>query len=256
MNRNFLIRSNLIPFCCLFFILSPLCQAFAVTTTGYISDRLIVSLRNSPDDLGENVGRVQTGDKVEILETKDNYHLIRTENNKDGWILKQYILFSKPKEAVIEELQSKNGELQNQLSSARDTCKNKIDEIRQTIEVSSDQSIFIEKVEKLKQVTSQRDDLLQQNKKLESLLQSVKSENYQLVKKAGLTSELKKKIKGLEEEIALLRKRLITVDQEKTSPFVNIDPHLYWFLGGAVVLLTGFLIGRISNNKKKSKLSF
>ena len=86
-----------------------------LAASGYISDRLIIYLKDRTEEPNKNVARVQTGDKIEIIGTKEDYHLVKTEEGQEGWILKQYILFSKPKEILIKTLQLEKENLQKKL---------------------------------------------------------------------------------------------------------------------------------------------
>lgn len=242
-------------FLVLFFLAYWAVSAFAAS--GYISDKLIVYLKDNTGQSSKSVARVQTGDQVEIIGTKDNFHYVRTTNGAEGWILKQYILFSKPKEIQIGTLQTENNELKRQLAEERQNDAKKLDELRQTFEASNDQSLFLEKMAELDKITLQRNELSQSNKELEVLLQIAESERDELRQEKGNVVELRTSRDKLAKQVTQLRSFLDTaIHRDTNSSGLNIDSRILWLLAGALILLVGILIGKMGKTKKKPKLSF
>ena len=235
---------------CLFFILLFLfffCLAKPVLAkSGYISDRLIVYIKDSIEAPNKNIGRVQTGDKVDIIETKDNYHLIKTDDNQEGWILKQYILFSEPKEMVIKTIQAENSALREQLAEQEETNAKKLEDVRHSFKKAGDQDVLVKKAEELKELSSKGDRLLARNKALEISIQAKEREN----------STLENKRKKLAEKINQLDANLAKIRKAGLTSILGLDPRITWLLTGAFILLVGMLIGKSGKRKQPSKLSF
>ena len=241
----------------LFFILFFIgCSATSVlAASGYISDRLIIYLKDSTEEPSNSVARVQTGDKVEIIGTKEDFHLVKTEDGKEGWILKQYILFSQPKEIKIKTLQSEKENLQKLLAEEKKKNAKKFEELRRTFAASSDQSLLVEKVEELDQAIAQRDALLQKNKELQVTIQAMKEERKQLKQDKNKIIELNNSRKELQKKVAQLRAQLDAKKQGAVNR-LGLDPRISWFMAGAFVLLVGMLIGKTGKKKQKSKYHF
>lgn len=228
----------------------------ADAATGYISDRLIIHLKDNIHEPNKSVARLQTGDKVEIIGTQDRYHLVKTDDNKEGWILKQYILFSEPKEILIKTLKAEKKQLQTQLSRQKEKHTAELSEIKKTLEASSDQSILVEKVKQLKTLETQRAELENKNKELKLLVQSFESERTRFQQSKNKILELNDDRKKLQEKISGLQNQLKRKQAGNTNSNLNIDPRIPWLVTGAIILLIGILIGKSFRKKQKSKLTF
>ncbi len=235
------------------FLIAPMNAGAA---TGYISDRLIIHLKDSIHEPNKSVAKLQTGDKVEIIGTQDRYHLVKTDDNKEGWILKQYILFSEPKEILIKTLKAERKELQAQLSKQKKKHTAEMKEIKKTFEASSDQSILIEKVNQLKILESQIAELENKNSELQLLVQSFEGERANLQQSENTIKELNDSQKKLQKRIGVLQNQLIRAKAGSTNSSLNIDPRIPWLATGAIILLVGILIGKSFRKRQKTKLTF
>ena len=70
----------------------------------YVSDRLIVTLREAPRKDGMALRKLGTGTPVEVLEESGRYLRVRTEEGEEGWVGKQYISSEVPKPIIIAGL--------------------------------------------------------------------------------------------------------------------------------------------------------
>ena len=70
----------------------------------YVSDRLIVTLREAPRKDGMALRKLGTGTPVEVLEESGRYLRVRTEEGEEGWVGKQYISSEVPKAIIIAGL--------------------------------------------------------------------------------------------------------------------------------------------------------
>ncbi len=70
----------------------------------YVSDRLIVTLREAPRKDGVALRKLGTGTPVEVLEESGRYLRVRTEEGEEGWVGKQYISSEVPKPIIIAGL--------------------------------------------------------------------------------------------------------------------------------------------------------
>jgi SH3 domain protein len=70
----------------------------------YVSDRLIVTLREAPRKDGMALRKLGTDTPVEVLEESGRYLRVRTEEGEEGWVGKQYISSEVPKPIIIAGL--------------------------------------------------------------------------------------------------------------------------------------------------------
>lgn len=90
----------------LFALLIPLWVAVGLAHADrrYVSDRLIVTLREAPRKDGMALRKLGTGTPVEVLEESGRYLRVRTEEGEEGWVGKQYISSEVPKPIIIAGL--------------------------------------------------------------------------------------------------------------------------------------------------------
>ncbi len=97
---------------CLF--LSP---SFSQAEVRYVSDYLVVNIRDNVEKPFKTVGAVQSDEQVEVLEKNGKYVKIKTLDGKEGWIKEQYLKKNLPKKVTIEnqkkEIESLNIALAN-----------------------------------------------------------------------------------------------------------------------------------------------
>src|SRR4030042_5612234 len=97
--------------------------------TQYVSDELVIHLREGKGNEYKIIKMLRNGTPLNILEEAEQYLKVRTEEGLEGWVLKQYITSETPKTAIIAErdrLSSLLGQcsgdkvsLQNELKTAK-----------------------------------------------------------------------------------------------------------------------------------------
>ena len=199
--------------------------------TRYVSDELIISVRDGQNQDDNVLGHIRTGTAVDVLEEKERYLRIKTEDGLEGWVQAQYIVSEKPNARIIEDLRNEINE-QDSLSDKL-LVKKTINEIR-IRELEQEVNINQENTAKAKS------ELIELNKKYKKLLSN--SENTdQLIKKLEKSKQLDSKLKA---EISNLKKG--SQNPLKSS---MIQP----FLAGAGVLIVGFILGGLARRRKRSK---
>ncbi len=73
--------------------------------TRYVSDQLVVSLREKPNDSSAPVIYLKTDTAVEVLEEVGEFIKARTKEGEVGYIQERYLTAATPKPAIIEKLQ-------------------------------------------------------------------------------------------------------------------------------------------------------
>ena len=97
--------------CMVFFF----CPALARAETRYISDQLVVSLREQPQNNAETIVYLKTDAPVEVLEAGEEYLKVKTENGEIGYIQKHYLTKDTPKASIISRLTRDNKALQQRV---------------------------------------------------------------------------------------------------------------------------------------------
>ena len=81
----------------------------------YVSDRLIITLRETPNTNGRVLRTLKTDTPVEVLEESGRYLRIRTEAGEEGWVDKQYITPETPKPIIMARLHDEMNRLQEKI---------------------------------------------------------------------------------------------------------------------------------------------
>ena len=185
--------------------------------TGYVSDRLILNLRQAPDNVSAVIQGLKSDTPVFILEEENEFYKIELESKEIGWVDKKFIIFELPKTLIIDQLTQENNDLKDKISKLsllEADLKKNVDTLLSDKDIKSDDQI---------ENTVNIQKIVQEN---------------QMYQKENL---------ALSQELALLKGE--NKDLFKTSM-------IKWFLSGVGVLLIGWIIGQsISSRKRKSSSS-
>jgi SH3 domain protein len=209
----------------------------------YVSDKLIVSVRDGPNQDDNVLGYIKTGTAVDVLEEKERYLMIKTEDGLEGWVQTQYIISEKPSGRIIEDLRNEINELNKKIKFS----KNEQDSLSEKLRVTK--QIYEVRIRELEQELNinqknnvqAKNEFIELNKKYKKLLSN--SENTdELIRKLKKSKKLDSKLKT---EIDNLKK-----DSQNLLKSGIIQP----FLAGAGVFFFGFILGGLAKRKKRSKL--
>ena len=101
-----------------FFSLLILLSAQAGTAQAerrYVSDTLIITLREAPNSDGRALRTLRTGAPVEVLEESGRYLRVQTEAGEEGWVAEQYITPETPKLIIIAQLKDEMNRLREKI---------------------------------------------------------------------------------------------------------------------------------------------
>ena len=122
----------------LFAIFLLCAQGTAVGETMYVTDRLQLSLRKTPDTGQPYVALLPSDTKVEVLETEGNWARVNLEDGRTGWVIKSYLVKDVPKSLIIEQLKGQLEEsktIPERLRKENESLKKEVDTLRnQTIQ--------------------------------------------------------------------------------------------------------------------------
>lgn len=106
------------------FVLAGLLLPLYVSAeTVYVDDKLRVGLRTEPSNSVAPTGVVVTGMKLVVLDRRDGFIQIRTEDGREGWVSDNYVTADKPAMLIVEELQEKSQKLLEEAAQKDDLIK-------------------------------------------------------------------------------------------------------------------------------------
>lgn len=218
------------------------------TDIGYISDFLIINIRDKIESPFSVVGRVRSNDPVTIIEDRGKYLLIETSEKKQGWISNQYITRKTPKPIVIANLRKQIEILQ---TSGRSECEEST-QSADTTSVENNQCVALQ---------SRVNEAQNQIEALETHLSTCSQELSNATKNEPTTA-CGPEIAKLEQELEKAQQRYLVLSQEhkkrgiKIATLENVlakqgdKTRFYWFGAGAFVFVLGLLFGSIRNRKR------
>jgi len=218
---------------------APIKSVFA--DTRYVSDRLIIPVRDGKNKYDNVLGYIKTGTPVDVLEEKGRYSRIKTEDGLEGWVQSQYIISEKPKALIIEDLRNEINDLDKKnelLRNGQGFSSNKFMETKKiyeekirelTKEVNLNQKITAKAKRTLIQINKKYKNLLSNSKKTDELIR-------ELEKLKKLNTELNTEINNF----------------KKHSKNSLKSRGIKWVVAGAGVFLVGFIVGGLKRRKKRS----
>ena len=85
---------------------------FCRAQTAYVSDMLILSLKEGPGRQYNTIKTLRSNTPIEIISTADRFLKIQTEEGDVGWVESQYVTKEIPKTLIIEQLNNKIAQLE------------------------------------------------------------------------------------------------------------------------------------------------
>jgi len=214
----------------------------APAETLYVTDQLVITVRRGASNEHAIIKTVKTDTPLEVLEHEegDKYAKVRLTSGEEGYALVQYLTADTPKTQIIsrlekeveklrntlEDVENKRDQLAEDLKNLKEETSSKSEELnsyaseleselfstRQELQsLSETYAALLDKSDKIMQITSERDRLLDDNRQLTAEVQLLS-----------------------EEKSSLMRSGMIK-----------------WFVAGGAVFFFGWLIGIISRKKKQ-----
>lgn len=181
----------------------------------YVSDELLITLRNGQGNSYQILKTLPTGTRLEVLETtEEGYSRVRTSDGTEGWVRSQYLINNPTAAMQLEEATRKLENLQEENEKLRSTLS----------EVQEERA----------RLASERDELLGKTEEAEERLAHL---NEVAEKPIVLDQENRE----LQQQNIALEKELQILNQE--NQVLKDRAEREWFIAGAGVLLGGLLLG-------------
>ena len=240
---NMTVKKTMSLFLLIFAIILTVLIKPVFSETRYVSDKLIISVRDGPNQDDHVLGYIKTGTAVDVLEEKERYLRIKTEDGLEGWVKTQYIISEKANGRIIEDLRNEINDLNKKIKFSKNEQGSLSDKLLVTKQIYEVRIRELEQEVKINQKNNEKakNELIGLNKKYKKLLGN--SENTdELIRKLKKSNKLDSKLKT---EINNLKK-----ENQNSLKSSIIQP----FLAGAGVFFVGFILGVLARRKKSYKL--
>ena len=211
--------------------------------TGYVSDMLLLTVREGPGNNFKVLKTLKSSDPVEIIEKQDNYYKIKTSDGIIGWVEQQYITNTVPQILINTALKQKIAILDKKNKAIIDnnlSLKEKIKNMEKDFKI------------KITEINASLQQIITEKNKIESEFEQGKNKYNSLLKNTGGGSlKIIEKNKILKQQNDTLSEKISELT--KSNEDCLKAGMIKWFLAGAGVLLAGWLIGHsIRRNKRSS----
>jgi SH3 domain protein len=159
---------------------------------------------------------------VAVLQAEGEWAKVRLPNGKEGWVLQQYLSAEVPCRIRIQDV-----------SSSLEALKRELDVVQ-----TAYQQLDAEKTTLEKDLKDSRQDLAKTKQSYEKLK-----------KEAAGFLELKARHDKTVERLSLQTQKANTLEEDLNR--ILKKKYIRWFLGGAGVLLLGFILGFSSKKQKR-----
>jgi len=197
--------------------------------TRYISDQLVVSLRERPQNNAESIQYLRTDTAVDVIEDLGDFVKVKTEGGETGFIKTHYLTTETPKITVIQKLQQERDRLAAKVSETKDRLS--------SVNTESNQA----------------------QQEMENLKKSLQANQAELQKTNADFRALQKDAQNVI-EITKERDQLLTSNQELSVKITKLEKDvstltrtgvIKWFLAGGGVLFLGWIVGRASAGRRR-----
>jgi len=207
-------------------VLIGICLTF-ISATGfaesmYISDVLKVTVRSGPSTEYKILDIAESGDRVEILETGEDWTLVRLANGKEGYVTSRYLVAGPTSSIRLEQLQIKQKAITQQAAA-----------------LLEENTKLREENKNLKSALDGTENSL---KKLDGEYKELKAGSAEFL-------TLKTKFKKVSEQLIEQSQKAEKLDKELSK--VELNQYIKWFLAGSGVLLVGFIVGFSARRQRR-----
>ncbi len=205
----------------LFFLFVPSSQA----ETRYVVDFIRITLRTGPGVENKVLEMIESGQKLEVLESNPDWTKVKLENEKEGWVLSRFVTPNPPSRRLLAQLTEENTQGKERTSK----------------------------------LLTENEKLTGENQQLTLALESSKTKfdqlnnNYQALKAdSGEFLDLKAKHETVSAQMDRQTRKAEILEKELNR--LQLHKNIRWFLSGAGVFFVGFILG--FSTKRQRKRSF
>lgn len=205
------------------FLLSSVARA---AQTVYVSEDFEITMRTGPSTSHKIISLVQSGEALEMLKKGEEWSMVRTPGNKEGWVLNRYLTSQTPCAMVLEQIREDHERLKARLQEQQKTAE----------ELGSQKQ----------QTDAQLSRIRQERDELSKAYETLKRESSEFLRLKERHQEV---VAGLEEEKA----RSTELYQENQE--MKRSRTIHWVMTGGGIMLIGFFIGLFSAGRRRPRSS-
>lgn len=188
--------------------------------TRYVTDRLVVGVRQSTTEGAPQLTSLVSGQSVEVLAEEGRYLKVRLADGREGFVLAQYFTATPPRATQVTQLEAERDALKAKLAAAQAEAP---------AAGCADLQLAL-------------DQARQEAATLRGQVAAPKQDPEQSLRLVRERDQYRNEAARLEAEVAALR-------EEGSARFAT--GMIPWFLAGAGVLFVGWLVGKASRNKRR-----
>lgn len=212
----------------------------AVAETRYVSDSLVITVRELPEDASTRLKNIVTDTPFEALEESGDYLKIRLGDGTEGYVKKRYTTTDTPKPLLLKRMQTENARLEQQYSDLKAS-------------LSDQQSAG---VSRQKELQKERDGLKKElakqaaaNKRLQAEFSALEKQHETLKKNADNVVQIVSQNENLHADNERLQIEFDSMQSE--NAMLLRTAVIKWVLTGAGILFIGWIMGKASRNKRR-----
>lgn len=217
----------------------PLTTA-AIAETRYVSDTLVITVRELPDGTSTRIKNIITDTPIEALEESGEYLKVRLEDGSEGYVKERYTTTSTPKPVLIERLTREKEKLQKQYDDLAASLNEKEGD------VLAKQKALQSSIDAIKKDLAQK---VAENNKLKSDFANLDKEHTTLKANADNVVQIVNQSEKFRAENERLMIELESLQGE--NAMLLRTAVIKWVLTGAGILLLGWIMGKASRNKRR-----
>ena len=168
--------NHLILTCFLFFSMTTCIYAKDI----YVSGVTRITMRTGPGVTHKIVAMVTSGVKLEILDHRKDWSMVRNAAGKTGWVLTRFLTEEVPKALMVKRYRHENERLASKLSTAEETAKTLNIQNKELTEIAHKYKQLKDASASYLKLDAEHKALLEQSreqeKRIQSLERSIKSE--------------------------------------------------------------------------------
>jgi SH3 domain protein len=206
-----------------------ICIGVSSAQTLYVSESLEITLRSGPGNDYRIIAMLPSATRLQLTESGGEWHRVRAENGKEGWVLKRYTSTELPRTVVIDRLEKENLRLKAAAEKA---------------------------VEQAREFEAENKELRNSLSGNQKELAAIQQQYSGLQADAGNVAELRSRYDEQSRQIEALtaaKEGLVRENQE-----LREGSRLRWFTTGAGVMggsvLFGFFAGRLQRRTRRAAL--
>jgi SH3 domain protein len=212
----------------------------ASAQTRYVSDSLIITVRERPDNSSTHIKNITTDTAMETLEESGDYLKVQLGDGTEGYVKTRYTTTDTPKPTIISNLKRANSRLQKQYEELTSSLnEQESDSVARLKQLQTDlQKLQKERSEQSATISRLNSELDTLNKEYTSLKESADNVVQIISQSDTLRADnerLQIEFEAMQNENAMLLRTAV----------------IKWVLTGAGILFIGWIMGKVSRKKRR-----